>query len=108
MLRRQWILVELTTHYFRAWTTCTRIKSSIATSNLATVRWLINRLHIQFCSSRSLVCSSVLLAQGGLVKLADFGASADLVGRDGKCNTFIGSPYWLAPEVIMAMVGKLN
>lgn len=46
----------------------------------------------------------VLLAEGGLVKLADFGASADLAGGDGRCNTFIGSPYWLAPEVIMAMV----
>ena len=31
------------------------------------------------------------------------GVGADLAGKDGKCNTFIGSPYWLAPEVIMAM-----
>ena len=42
------------------------------------------------------------------MKLADFGASADLAGGDGRCNTFIGSPYWLAPEVIMAMVRALS
>lgn len=37
------------------------------------------------------------------VKLGDFGASACLDGPDFSANTFIGSPYWMAPEVIMAM-----
>eukprot|EP00730_Choanoeca_flexa_P006278 TRINITY_DN12124_c0_g1_i6.p1 TRINITY_DN12124_c0_g1~~TRINITY_DN12124_c0_g1_i6.p1 ORF type:complete len:865 (+),score=247.45 TRINITY_DN12124_c0_g1_i6:170-2764(+) len=52
---------------------------------------------------RDVKAKNILIAEGGRVKLADFGVSADLVGREGKCNTFTGSPYWMAPEVIMAM-----
>ena len=39
--------------------------------------------------------------QRGLVKLTDFGASRQLSDTLKKCNTLIGSPYWMAPEVLL-------
>jgi serine/threonine protein kinase len=41
------------------------------------------------------------LTFSGVVKLADFGATRQLTeSMNHKCNTFIGSPYWMAPEVL--------
>lgn len=39
----------------------------------------------------------------GHVMIGDFGISKLLEGSDTAANTFIGSPYWMAPEVILAM-----
>lgn len=36
----------------------------------------------------------------GDVKLADFGASRTLHDTLSRCNTFVGSPYWMAPEIL--------
>jgi serine/threonine protein kinase len=42
-----------------------------------------------------------MVTADGNVKLADFGVSARLSHTMAKHNTFVGTPFWMAPEVIM-------
>ncbi|XP_014750090.1 PREDICTED: serine/threonine-protein kinase TAO3 isoform X1 [Sturnus vulgaris] len=56
-------------------------------------------LHSHCRIHRDIKAGNILLTEPGQVKLADFG-SASIVS---PANSFVGTPYWMAPEVILAM-----
>ena len=61
----------------------------------------LNRIHRDIKSDNILLTrqGECALTAGG-VKLADFGAAAELESGDQMRQTEVGTPYWMAPEII--------
>ncbi|XP_015185018.1 PREDICTED: serine/threonine-protein kinase 10 isoform X3 [Polistes dominula] len=65
-------------------------------------------LHKSKVIHRDLKAGNVLLTMAGGVKLADFGVSAKNKHTLQKHDTFIGTPYWMAPEVVLCETFRDN
>lgn len=63
-------------------------------------------LHSMKIIHRDLKAGNILLTLDGDIKLADFGVSAKNTKTLQRRDTFIGTPYWMAPEVVMCETTK--
>ncbi|KAM6139439.1 mitogen-activated protein kinase kinase kinase kinase 3 isoform 6-T6 [Phoenicopterus ruber ruber] len=59
----------------------------------------LSEQQIAYVSRETLQGANILLTDNGHVKLADFGVSAQITATIAKRKSFIGTPYWMAPEV---------
>jgi serine/threonine protein kinase len=60
----------------------------------------LDYLHNQGVIHRDIKGANILTTKDGIVKLADFGVATKLTDTERNQNSFAGTPYWVAPEVI--------
>jgi len=65
-------------------------------------------LHDRGIIHRDIKAANILLTETGDVKLTDFGVSAQMEHPKDKRRTFIGTPYWIAPEVVNTVIAPYD
>eukprot|EP01147_Barroeca_monosierra_P005365 gene5365-7115_t len=81
-----------------------KLKQSLSEEQIAhiTLQSLhaLQYLHDSHLVHRDIKGGNILLTEDGKIKLADLGVSAQLSSTLAKRKSFIGTPYWIAPEII--------
>ncbi|TIB93467.1 kinase-like protein [Wallemia mellicola] len=70
--------------------------------------YALSFLHKSGIIHRDIKAANILINSAGRVLLCDFGVSANLPSAHSKRTTFIGTPYWMAPEVIAHGADSIN
>ncbi|EME26468.1 serine/threonine protein kinase isoform 1 [Galdieria sulphuraria] len=100
-----WIIMEyLEGGSLRDLLDCRRqpFKESIIARFIQNILQGLKYLHMEKRIHRDIKAANVLLSKSGVAKLVDFGVSQQLSKTMQRRNTFVGTPYWMAPEVIAA------
>lgn len=63
-------------------------------------------LHTNHIVHRDVCGNNILITHGGEIKLCDFGLARDIKTTLGKRGTCIGSPNWMAPEIVTSTEGE--
>lgn len=77
-----------------------RIEEKYITVIIREVLAALNYIHKSDIIHRDVKAANILVTNDGRVQLCDFGVAAQLAANHFKRNTFVGTPYWMAPEVI--------
>ncbi|KAI3403885.2 hypothetical protein KGF56_003315 [Candida oxycetoniae] len=77
-----------------------KLKDHIVSYIIKGVLQGLSYLHGQQTVHRDVKAANILLTENGIIKLADFGVSTELTMTKRKKHTFVGTPFWMAPEVI--------
>ena len=95
-----WLVME---HCLGSTSNLLEVNKKLAENEIATImRDSLDGLayiHSKAYIHRDIKAGNILVTDDGMVKLADFGSGS----FNSPANSFVGTPYWMAPEVILAM-----